>query len=199
MKPLTPVIALVIALVAAGPAAGQDQRLAQRLPSDLAAQIQALVDSTAAAGLPTEPLIDLALEGAAKRASRELIIKAVSRMRRNLIESRQRLGESASDSELVTAAHALRQGLPAEQLSYLREARPEASLQVPLTTMLELVARGVSTAVAQELIGQLAGAGSDDDFRAFLSQVDEAIDGGQEPEPASLQAGRRMLERLRRD
>jgi len=183
-------------LLIGGNAWGQDRRLTDRLPTDLAVQVQQQVDLAAAAGLPTEPLIDLALEGAAKGAGDERILAAVTRMYHNLDEARARLGEQATGAELVTGAHALRQGLLPEELASLREARGEGSVQVPLTALLELVARGVPTEVANEVVARLATEASDQDFRELLTEVDQAVGRGQDATPASLEVSRRIVERL---
>jgi hypothetical protein len=65
---------------AAPPLAGQDDRLARRLDAATHAQVSALLDSARLSGLPLEPLIDRALEGASKRAAGPLIIAAVRRL-----------------------------------------------------------------------------------------------------------------------
>ncbi|MDQ3810146.1 MAG: hypothetical protein M3336_07640, partial [Chloroflexota bacterium] len=55
----------------------QDARLAARLDPATRKAVEVIVDSARAAGLPTEPLIDKALEGASKRASGGRITAAV--------------------------------------------------------------------------------------------------------------------------
>src|SRR6266566_8930020 len=70
--------ALAAAFVA-GTAAGQDPRLT-RLPAEAQAPVGALVDSARAAGLPAEPLVQRALEGATKQAPGDLIVAAVQRL-----------------------------------------------------------------------------------------------------------------------
>src|SRR5690606_19342611 len=61
--------ALSIALVAVAPVAAQDARLAARLDPPVLDRVTYMLDSVRTAGLPTEPLVDKALEGASKRAS----------------------------------------------------------------------------------------------------------------------------------
>ena len=58
-------VALSLALFLAVPATAtaQDARLAERLDTATAAGVQQLVDSARRAGLPTEPLVQKALEG----------------------------------------------------------------------------------------------------------------------------------------
>ena len=54
-----------------------DPRLVSRLDVRTRAAVVAIVDSARLVKLPTEPLIDKALEGAAKKASSQQIISAV--------------------------------------------------------------------------------------------------------------------------
>ena len=188
------ILGLAVA-VRAGALMAQDDRLATRLSPQLAAQVQVVVDSAAAAGLPTEPLIDIALEGAAKGATSDRILAAVRRMDDNLRVAQQQLGAGSDATELVTGAHALRQGLAPQRLASLRAARPEGSLQVLLATLLELVARGVPTGSADRVIESLSSQASDADFRAFLVEVDQAIGAGQDAESAAVSASQRVLRR----
>ena len=69
-------IAAVLApgLIAQGNATA---RLAGRVPPAVATAVSALVDSAAARGLPSTPLVDKALEGAAKGVPEERIVAAV--------------------------------------------------------------------------------------------------------------------------
>ena len=72
-------IVLGVALAgAAAAAAAQDARLGAQLDEGTRVLVQAAVDSARAAGLPTEPLVDKALEGARKRADGTRITRAVT-------------------------------------------------------------------------------------------------------------------------
>ncbi|MEJ7810624.1 MAG: hypothetical protein WKG32_09480, partial [Gemmatimonadaceae bacterium] len=55
-------------LAQAPPPPASDARLDARLDPRTRASVAAVLDSARAAGLPTEPLVDKALEGASKRA-----------------------------------------------------------------------------------------------------------------------------------
>ncbi|HEY6209941.1 MAG TPA: hypothetical protein VIW28_12825, partial [Gemmatimonadales bacterium] len=106
MRRHCPWIASVCALAAAfvaSAAAGQDPRLA-RLPPEAQASVGALVDSARAAGLPAEPLVQRALEGATKGAPGDLIVAAVQRLAVDLGRARDALGSSASPAELSAGA-----------------------------------------------------------------------------------------------
>src|SRR5438876_159575 len=92
-------------MLVAGRAAGQqtDPRL-ERLDAATRPAVAALVDSAGRALLPTEPLVQRALEGATKRASGELIVAAVRRFAVELGHARDALGSTASPAELSAPA-----------------------------------------------------------------------------------------------
>ena len=68
----------VLSVLAPPRASAQDQRLAQRLDSTTAVAVQQIVDSARRVGLPTEPLVQKALEGSTLGASGPRIETAVS-------------------------------------------------------------------------------------------------------------------------
>src|SRR5690349_19842138 len=88
----------------------QEERLETRLDAETHTAVMAVIDSARQAGLPTEPLVLKALEGASKQASGPRIIAAVQSLARELRESRTLLGASATPTELTAAAGALHAG-----------------------------------------------------------------------------------------
>src|SRR5687768_16484202 len=90
-------------------ASAQEPRLS-RLPEAARTQVDAILAAAGTAGLPAEPLVDRALEGAAKGASPERIVAAVSQLLERLRIARLAFGESASGAELTAGASALRAG-----------------------------------------------------------------------------------------
>src|SRR5207247_2609199 len=133
---------LLVAMVVAGRATAQqgDSRL-ERLDAATRPTVAALVDSARTAMLPTEPLVQRALEGATKRASGDAIVAAVRRLAADLGHARDALGSTASPAELTAGAAALRAGASQATLAQLRHARGE-SLTVPLAVLADLVASG---------------------------------------------------------
>lgn len=121
---------------------GVDQRLASRFPTSVALRLDALIDSAAAEGLPTEPLILRALEGGAKGVAADRIQAALSRLHASLRRARDVLGVASAPSDLTTAATALQTGLEPARLLELRNLRGTRSLTVPLGSYLDLVAQG---------------------------------------------------------
>src|SRR4029077_14663730 len=77
----------------------QDPRL-DRLDPDTRTQVTVVVDSARRMGLPAEPLIQRALEGATKGAPGPRIVTAVRRLSADLGTARAALGDGASVPEL---------------------------------------------------------------------------------------------------
>ncbi|MGH7527880.1 MAG: hypothetical protein ACREMX_14385, partial [Gemmatimonadales bacterium] len=96
---ILPTLGLAL-LVAGSPALlqGQDGRLVERLDSSTAASVQRLVDSAQASGLPTEPLVQKALEGSTLGADGKRIRFAVAGLLRQLSRARDALGDGASEA-----------------------------------------------------------------------------------------------------
>ncbi|CAN5705674.1 hypothetical protein BH24GEM1_BH24GEM1_14970 [soil metagenome] len=166
--------ALWLALFLAAPAAAsaQDARLVERLDSATAASVQQVVDSARDAGLPTEPLVQKALEGGTLGANGERIVVAVEALRGQLGRARDALGGGASEAELTAAAGALRAGLPAVALRRLQSLRSGRPLVVPIAVLTDLVAEGVPAEQATRSVLDLAREGrTDDEFVELRRQV----------------------------
>jgi len=177
--------ALAAALVA-GTAAGQDPRLT-RLPPEAQATVGALVDSARAAGLPAEPLVQRALEGATKQAPGDLIVAAVQRLAADLGRARDALGSTASPAELSAGAAALRAGAPPAVLTKLRRARRQP-VTMPLAVLTDLVASGVPMDSAAAAVLTLAARAGDADLVEFRRAVERDIALGAPPGTAAAAA-----------
>jgi hypothetical protein len=165
---------------------GQDERLEKRLGPEVRAEVQRLVDSALAVGLPTEPLIDKALEGAAKRASGEQIAAAVRSLSARLGTTRNALGTTSSEAELVAGAQALRAGVPPEALSELRSSRSNQPLLTPLSVLSNLISRGVPAETASAVVLLLADHGAPDaDFASMQRDIERDIGAGAPPAAAA--------------
>lgn len=172
------------ALVLGGvPAVAQDARLS-RLDPATGQVIARLVDSARAANLPSEPLVDKALEGASKHAPGARIADAVRALLADLGRARGALG-GGSEAELTAAAAALRAGVAPRALADLRRARGDALLSVPLATLADLVSRGVPVETAQEVVVALAARGVSDAGYVELRRVVEADIGAGVPPAAA--------------
>jgi hypothetical protein len=163
-------LALLLALPATAQA--QDPRLTERLDAATAARVQQEVDSAKQAGLPSEPLVQKALEGGTLGASGDRIVAAVHVLHGQLRRARSALGGDASDAELTAAAGALRAGLEPGALRRLQSLRAGRPLVVPIAVLTDLVAEGVPPAEATRSVLDLARDGKpDDEFVALRRQV----------------------------
>lgn len=176
-------LTLALAVLAATPLAAQDARLA-RLDPATGQLVARLLDSALAAGLPTEPLVDKALEGASKRAPGLRIAGAVQALLGDLRRAHDALGGGA-ESELVAGAAALRAGLSPKALGEFRRAGGEGSLAVPLATLSDLVARGVPVETARQVILSLTTRHESDAIYVELRRVIEADIGAGVPPAAA--------------
>ncbi len=168
------------------PAVAQDPRL-ERLDPVTRPAVTALIDSASAAALPTESLLQRALEGATKRASGDRIVAAVRRLAADLGQARQALGSAAPAAELTAGAAALRAGAQPNTLSALRRTRRQ-SLTVPLAVLADLVASGVPVDSAAAAVLTLAARTPDGDLVEFRRAVERDIALGAPPVSAATAA-----------
>ena len=159
--------------------AAQDSRLA-RLEPALAQAVEAQLDSARTAGLPTEPLVQKALEGRGKGAPADRIVLAVRSVRLSLGQARTVLGP-VSDAELTAGANALRAGATHETLAGIREGR-QGALQIPLEVLSDLIARGVPGSRAGAAVVRLVRQGTDDrQLQLLRERIDQDIRAGTAP------------------
>ena len=179
---------LLAAILAAAPAAAQqvDPRL-ERLAAATRPAVAALIDSARTASLPTEPLVQRALEGAAKGAPEAVIVAAVRRLAVDLGRAHDALGSTASPAELSAGAAALRAGASQTTLTELRHARREP-LIVPLAVLADLVASGVPVDSAAAAVLALARQARDAELVEFRRAVERDIALGAPPAAATAAA-----------
>jgi hypothetical protein len=195
MKTIAGTIGVALALGAlwSTPAAAQDPRLA-RLTPEARGVVLPVIDSAVVAGLPAEPLVNRALEGASKGAPAPLIAAAVRRLAADLGRSREVLGPAAGPNELAAAADALRAGASPGVLERLRDALGSRRLAVPLGVTADLTARGVPADTAATLVITLARSVEDAQLLAVQREVERDIALGAPPLAAA--AGRLAAEAL---
>lgn len=163
-------------LVAPAVARAQTERLAGRLDDRTRAAVTAVVDSARAAGLPADPLVNKALEGASKGADGARIVAAVRALAGDLARTRAALGRTATEAELVAGAAALRAGAAPAFLERLRGDYPREPLVVPLAVMADLVARGVPADTAARSVLALVRTGMREaELVAFRQSVERDV------------------------
>ena len=174
---------IITALLLAVQAPPQDPRLA-RLDVETRASVVAILDSVGKEGLPAEPLVQRALEGATKGAAGERIVLAVRRLAGDLGTARVALGSESTSPELEAAAAALRAGATPQLLAKLRAAR-HAPLTMALAVLADLVASGVPADSAAAAVLALAPTARDNDLVEFRRAVERDIALGAPPSAAT--------------
>jgi hypothetical protein len=166
-------IALTLMVVAArAHAQANDDRLRNQVDAPTYASLHAVFDSARGAGLPAEPLVDKALEGAAKHAPGDRIVAVVRDLAARLAATRNALGGYGTPEELSAGTAALRAGISPATLAELRRVRHNEQVTIPLAVAAELVARGVRPDTASAQVLRLAAAGARDvDLAALPRQI----------------------------
>jgi hypothetical protein len=181
-------IVLALAFTATGLEA-QDARLA-RLDRQIQVEVGVLVDSARLMGIPTEPVVDKALEGAAKRAPSKRIVTVVRSRFHELVAGRSALGNVASEAEIIAAADALHAGASRDVISTLRARRPTAPLTIPLAVLADLIARGVPVDTAASAVLALANTpATDAQFAALRDDIARDIANGTPPAVSTVVRG----------
>ena len=174
------------AVFVARPAGAQEARLVGRLDTGTRAAIERLIDSARAAGLPTEPLVDKALEGASKGAPGPRIATVVRALASDLGRARAALGPGASGQDIEAGASALRAGVSPAALRELRRRRDGQRLAITYAVLSELIARGVPVDSAVRAVAGLRGSGAGDaELIAFQRDVERDIAIGAPPATAT--------------
>lgn len=153
-------VALATATLApVAPARAQHPAYAAGLPAELdsvtSAALLREVERASARGLPVEPLLAKAREGRLKRAPGPRIRQAVAALSARLDSARAALGADASSDELVAGSDALSAGAGIEALRAVRAAAAHEPVAVPLGTLAQLVASGVTSRRATAMIVEL--------------------------------------------
>jgi len=174
---------IIVALLLSAQVTAQDPRL-ERLDPDTRSAVVALVDSALGDGLPVEPLIQRALEGATKNAPGARIVAAVRRLTLDLGTARTALGTNATSPELEAGVAALRAGATPQVLTQLRTVR-RPPLTMALSVLADLVASGVPADSAAAAVLALAPKARDADLVEFRRAVERDIALGAPPGAAT--------------
>lgn len=174
---------MLAALLLVTQVAAQDPRL-ERLDPDTRSVVVAVVDSARDVGLPVEPIVQRALEGATKGAPGTRIIVAVRRLAVDLGVARSALGTRASAAELEAGVAALRAGATPQILTALRDVR-RPPLTMALAVLADLVASGVPADSASAVVLALAPKARDADLVEFRRAVERDISLGAPPGAAA--------------
>jgi hypothetical protein len=176
--------------------AAQDPRLAARLDKTTLAAVTAVIDSARTAKLPTAPLVDKALEGAARGSEGGRIINAVHQLSARMATARGVLGTSASADEIKSAATALDSGVGERDLARIHTACGKRPVTMSFAVLTDLIGRNVPIPTATNVVLQLARSGvKDPDFALFQRNVRADIDRGADPSVAATTRARGLVAR----
>lgn len=179
-------------------AGSHDARLETRLPAEARAPVRSIIDSARAHGLPVEPLVQKALEGASRGADAKLIVRVVSALADRLSAARFALGGESTETELVAAAGALNLGIPNTTLRDLRRSQPDRSVALPLVVLADIVQRGVPVDTASSVIMSLSRAGMPEaEFHSLRRAVMQDIGSGANPAAAASTRAQGILLRVK--
>lgn len=168
-----------------------DPRLVTRLDAATRNVVSTIVDSVRQHGLPTEPIIQRALEGSAKGGSGVAIIAAVRRYAEYIRQAGEALGPGATDDEIAAGASALQAGVPVRQLQRLRKVQPGQRYAMALGVLTFIARQSVPPDTAADVvIGLVLASASDEQLTALQNDVMRDINGGT---PAGLAATTRGL------
>ncbi len=156
-----------------------DPRLTNRLDRETREQVDAIIDAARKAGVPTEPLVDRALEGASKKASGRMIVAVVRGWADDLQRARQALGPGSPDAEVVAGAHALRSGVKVKELERLRASKSGVRYAMALDVMSYLINRGVpADTISPVIVNLVLASATEDQFAKLRQDVERDISGG---------------------
>ena len=186
---------LILTLAIAGASAawwtGVDPRLAMRLDAKTSEAVAAIVDAARQEGIPTEPLINRALEGASKRAAGDVIVAVVRSWVGDLRRARQALGTSATEAEIDAGAKALRAGVRVQELQRLGQAKAGVRYAMALDVMSYVINRGVPPDTAARVVVSLVlASATDEQLTTLRADIERDIVGGT---PAALAASARGM------
>jgi hypothetical protein len=106
-------------------------------------------------GLPVQPLAAKVREGQVKRAAPDRIRIAVSALATRLDSARSALGATSSVGEIVAGADAIAAGVTMATLRSVRAAGGARDLSAPLGALAQLVASGVPSRRATQMVLEL--------------------------------------------
>lgn len=155
---------LVCALIAGARVASAQDSLSQ-IAADrgTALQLTQIVESARARGLPTDPIIAKVRRGALLHVPSERIVAVARAVATRLEEARDALAPAPTPAEIAAGADALSiPGVTPDALRAVRSARPDKPVAVPIGVLTQLVAGGVPTKRATEIVTDLIKRGASD-------------------------------------
>lgn len=167
---------------------GDLERAKAALPARAARSLERVVTTARSRGIPTEPLIDKALEGAAKNVAPDRIIAVVQRLADQLEHARSLLSDGPTTAlEITAVADALQRGIPDDAVRALRrDAKKEEPIGQAVHVLADLLDQGVPVDRGIEVLDAWRGQGArSDQLRELPIAVERLIREGVMPERAA--------------
>lgn len=156
------------------------------LPADLLSGLERTIADASTRGLPTTPLVDKALEGAAKGVPADRILIVIHQLVRDLAHARALIGD-ASATDVTAVADGLRRGVPEDAVRALQSASGHSQpIAVAVHTLADLLDRGVPVDNALDVLGAWRSQGaSASSLRELPAAVERLIRQGVLPDQAA--------------
>jgi hypothetical protein len=159
------------------------------------AQIRAIGDSAAAAGLSAKPIIQAVYRGQLKRAEPSLIVQAALAELQRLRVAQSALGSAATSEDIAAGADAIKAGANAVALTRIALERRNSTLFVSLGTLADLLTFEVPVDTAVAVVTGLVASGARDaDLSSFKRNVQSDIATGRLPSIAASMRGEAIMQ-----
>ena len=193
MRTIGVALTIVLGVIFAGGLAAQDvqARLDRRVSPEVQRAVQGIAADAAAHGLPVDPLVQKAIEGAAKGVPGDRVVAAVRALAGRLgqaLAAVREAGVAAPAGDVVEGgADALNAGFSGRQVSDLvRVSQPPQDPALTLRVAATLAALGVPTTQAFQLVEGMISAGrSPSDLLGLPGQVQTGVARGATPAQAA--------------
>lgn len=163
-------IAVVVLVVGSLPVA------AQSIPDTLfdastRIELERIINSARQSGLPTAPLVNRALQGAARKVDGNRVLGVVRSYADSMKVALTLLGTGSGESEIDAAAAALRAGVSRDGIQQVRRTRGAGQATTALIVLTDLVRRGVSPADAATAVTAVAESQPDNALLSLQSAI----------------------------
>lgn len=159
------------------------------LPPDAMRDLERAVEAARSRGLPTEPLVDKALEGAAKGVPVERILAVVGQLLEELERAHALLAASGTPApaDVTAVADAIRRGVPEEAIRSLHSgSAPGEPIALAVHTLADLLDRGVPVDAALDVFSAWRSHGArSETLRELPAAVERLIREGALPAQAA--------------
>jgi len=175
----------LVAPLAAGAQSSKADALRDRLQRSVDAAtftaVTRAADDATRRGLPSEPILNKALEGVTMRRPAETIRTAAERLVTRLDAARTALAPATPD-EMVAGAYAIAAGVPSATLREIRKLQPDEPVHVPVGVLTQLVVSKVPVQRAYERVAELMRSGTrPPQLIALGNEVASDVEGGTDP------------------